>query len=460
MSNLKFNPIISNNKKELKGFPPGFTWGVATSAYQIEGAAKKDGRGESIWDRFTSTSGKIKNGSSGDIACDHYHRFEEDIELLKQLGVNAYRFSISWPRIFPDGRGKAEQKGLDFYSRLVNKLLEKNITPWITLYHWDLPQALEEEGGWPNRKTADYFAQYVDAVTGKLGDLVKNWITINEPYCASYLSYYEGIQAPGKKDLKEALSAAHTLLLAHGRAVPIIRSNSPKSQVGIVLNNSPIYPVDSKIENIEAGNRLDGILNRWFLDPLYLGKYPNDIVNLYKNAGPKIENGDMDIIAHPTDFLGVNYYYPLLVKNSSSTPMKAESVTPDDGQFTQMGWSVYPEGLCIILKKIADDYPVSSIYVTENGSAYADVISHDKSILDDARTEYLEQHLIAVSRLVNDKIPVKGYFAWSLMDNFEWSEGYTRRFGLVYTNFQTQERIIKQSGYRYKEIINANSYQI
>lgn len=457
MPQREFKPNISKDKKELEKFPRGFTWGVATSAYQIEGSSKEDGKGESIWDRFSHTPGKIKDGSTGDIACDHYHRFEKDIKLMKQLGVNAYRFSISWPRILPDGKGKIEAKGLDFYSRLVDSLLEKNITPWITLYHWDLPQTLEEEGGWPNRKTADYFASYVDIVTKKLGDRVKNWITINEPYCASLMSYYEGIHAPGRTNLKDALTAAHTLLLAHGKAIPVIRSNSPKSKVGIVLNNSPIYPIDSKVENLEAANRFDGVLNKWFLDPLYGYKYPKDMVDLNKDAFPKIEDGDMEIIARPTDFLGVNYYSPSIVRSSITSPLRTERVAPENAKFTQMGWTIYPEGLYIILKRIAATYPISNIYVTENGAAFADVINQDKSIVDNERTDYLEQHLMAISKSIKDKVPIKGYFAWTLIDNFEWAEGFTKRFGLVSVNFQTQERIIKQSGHRYSEIIRKNS---
>lgn len=457
MPEREFNPIISTDRKELEKFPRGFTWGVATSAYQIEGAAKEDGKGESIWDRFSHTPGKIKDGSTGDVACDHYHRFKEDIDLMKQMGVNAYRFSVSWPRILPDGKSNVEQRGLDFYSRLVDELLKKNITPWVTLYHWDLPQALEEKGGWPDRKTADHFANYVDVVTRKLGDRVKNWVTINEPFCASYLSYYEGVQAPGRKDLKAALSAAHTTLLAHGKSIPIIRSNSPESQVGIVHVNSPVYPVDSQTSNIEAATRMDGVLNRWFLDPLYNHQYPADIAAIYGENSPKIEGGDMEIIATPTDFLGVNYYRPLVVKSSPNSPLQMEEVTPQQARLTEMGWTVYPEGLYKILERIAANYPVSNIYVTESGAAYTDVVNPDRSIVDDKRTEYLEQHLIAVSRSINDKVPVRGYFAWALMDNFEWSEGFTRRFGLVGVNFQTQERTIKQSGQRYSEIIRKNS---
>lgn len=441
-----------------KGFPSNFTWGAGTSAYQIEGAARQDGKGPSIWDKFTHDPGRIADGSNGDIACDHYNRFEEDVELMKELGINAYRFSIAWTRILPDGRGQVEPRGLDFYDRLIDKLLESDITPWVTLYHWDLPQALEDRGGWPNRQTADHFVNYTDIVSRQFGDRVKNWITINEPWVAGFIGYYDGSHAPGRKSLKDGLSAVHTLLLAHGQATNVIRENTPDAKIGIALNLIPVYPATESAEDKAAAVRQDGYQNRWFLDPLYKGKYPEDMLDLSSQDMPEIKDTDMQTISSRTDFLGVNYYLPFFAKNNpNNLPLQTEEIDRPDLDHTDMGWLVYPDGLYDILRRLVNDYSVENLYVTENGAATREEISPDGRILDPKRIEYIEKHLDACHRAIQANLGLKGYFAWSLMDNFEWAEGYKMRFGLIRVDFDTQERTIKESGRRYKQIISNNA---
>ncbi|HZS00435.1 MAG TPA: family 1 glycosylhydrolase, partial [Chloroflexota bacterium] len=332
--------------REPGRLPAGFVWGAATAAYQIEGAAREDGRGESIWDRFSHTPGKTANGDTGDVACDHYHRWPQDIALMRELGLHAYRFSIAWPRVLPNGRGASNEAGLAFYERLVDGLLAAGITPWVTLYHWDLSQPLEDAGGWPNRRTADAFTEYADVVTRRLGDRVRHWITLNEPWCSAFLGYYTGEHAPGRTDLRAALAAAHTLLLAHGQAVGAIRANSPGAQVGITLNLSPAYAAAPTASAAAAARRYDGYANRWFLDPLYGRGYPEDMLGLYGAASPAVSAGDPATIAAPTDFLGVNYYTPAFVRDAPSRPPpRVDPVGVLHGEYTDMGWLVYPRGL-------------------------------------------------------------------------------------------------------------------
>lgn len=429
-------------------FPKGFVWGAATAAYQIEGAAREDGRGESIWDRFSHTPGRTAGGDTGDLACDHYHRWPEDLALLRELNLGAYRFSIAWPRILPEGRGSANEAGLAFYDRLVDALLAAEITPWVTLYHWDLPQALEDAGGWPNRATADAFAAYVDVITRRLGDRVKDWITLNEPWCSSFLSYWIGEHAPGRKSLKDALAATHTLLRAHGAAVPIVRANSPGARVGITLNLAQVYPATESEADRAAAHRYDGFFNRWFLDPLYGRGYPGDLQTLYGvELLPRVEDADLAQIAAPTDFLGLNYYSPTFIADdSTAAPLRVRDDGRPGAERTQMGWIVDPQGLEDLLRWVPRAYPTGPLYVTENGAAYPDPDPIAGRVADPERLRYYQGHLAAAQRALADGAPLHGYFAWSLLDNFEWAFGYTRRFGIVHVDYQTQRRTVKDSG--------------
>jgi beta-glucosidase len=439
-------------------FPKGFIWGVATAAYQIEGAWDEDGKGESIWDRFSHTPGKIAHGDTGDIACDHYHRWLEDVALMKELGLHAYRFSISWPRLLPEGRGRVNAAGLDFYSRLVDGLLEAEIEPFITLYHWDLPQALQDQGGWPARATAEAFVEYADLAARKLGDRVKHWITLNEPYVSAMVGYLEGRHAPGHSDLDEALAAAHHLLLAHGWAVPVIRRNSPEAQVGIALNLSGQTPASPSAADRAAAWQQDGVINRWFLDPLSARGYPADIVQHYGSPMDFVQAGDLEAIAAPLGFLGVNYYTRGIVRSSvvSEAENAPRTVFPNSEQ-TEMGWEVYPEGLCELLGRLHFDYRFPALYVTENGAAYPDQIGPDGQVDDPLRVAFLKEHLAAAARAIAAGVPLRGYFAWSLMDNFEWAHGYSKRFGLIYVDYQTQRRVFKTSAHWYRQVIAANA---
>ena len=443
--------------KTMNRFPSDFVWGAATAAYQIEGAWKEDGKGESIWDRFSHTPGKISDGDTGDIACDHYHRWQDDIGLMKEIGLQAYRFSISWSRLIPEGRGEVNQAGIDFYSQLVDKLLENEIEPYLTLYHWDLPQALQDPGGWPVRSTAEAFVEYTDLVSRKLGDRVKHWMTFNEPFVSAWVGHLDGHHAPGHKNIDEMLAAAHHHLLAHGWAVPVIRANVPGSQVGIVVNLGGKVPASNSFADRAAAWREDGILNRWYLDPLAGRGYPLDIVQHYGRPMDFIQAGDLESIAASTDFLGVNFYTRGVVRSEAIPEAENEARTvflnPNP---TEMGWEVYPEGLYEILGRIHFDYNFPKIYITENGAAYPDVIDEKGKVEDPLRIAYIRDHLISVSKAIAVGVPVKGYFAWSLMDNFEWSYGYSKRFGLIYVDFETQRRILKSSARWYRDVIGAN----
>jgi len=442
----------------IASFPADFIWGVATAAYQIEGAWDEDGKGESIWDRFSHTPGKIAHGDTGDVACDHYHRWREDVALMKELGLHAYRFSISWPRLLPEGRGRVNAAGLDFYSRLVDALLEAEIEPFITLYHWDLPQALQDRGGWPERATAEAFVEYADLVTRKLGDRVKHWITLNEPFVSAFVGYLEGRHAPGHSDLDEALAAAHHLLLAHGWAVPTIRRNSPGAQVGIALNLSGQTPASPIAADRAAAWQQDGMVNRWFLDPLSARGYPADIVQHYGNPMDFVQVDDLEAIAAPLDFLGVNYYTRGIVRSSVVTEAEnaPRTVFPNPDR-TEMGWEVYPEGLYEILGRLHFDYQFPALYVTENGAAYPDQIGPNGQVDDPLRVVFLKGHLAAAARAIEAGVPLRGYFVWSLMDNFEWAHGYSKRFGLIYVDYQTQQRVLKTSAHWYRRVIAANA---
>ncbi len=438
-------------------FPSDFVWGAATSAYQIEGATTEDGRGPSIWDTFCATPGAIKDGTTGEVACDHYHRYPEDIALMRSLGLRAYRFSIAWPRVIPGGTGPVEPRGLDFYERLVDALLAAGITPWATLYHWDLPQPLEDLGGWPARRTAEAFVPYADAVTRRLGDRVKHWITHNEPWCASTLGYLTGEHAPGRRDPAAALAAAHHLLLSHGLAVPVVRANSPGAKVGITLNFTPATPASPSDLDADAARRFDGTFNRWFLDPVSGRGYPADVVADHAAEGldalAEVRPGDLDIIAVATDFLGVNYYTREIARGPEAGNLPRVVEPPEPEARTDIGWEVHPESLRALLVRIATDYPPTPLFITENGAATFDGPGADGRVIDTRRVRYLEQHLVAVAAARAEGAPVDGYFAWSLLDNFEWAWGYAQRFGLVWVDYATQARVPKDSARWYRDVI-------
>ena len=439
-------------------FPSNFIWGAATAAYQIEGAWNEDGKGESIWDRFSHTPGKIEGEDTGDVACDHYHRWRDDVALMEELGLKAYRFSIAWPRILPAGRGKINAAGIDFYSQLVDALLEAGIEPYVTLYHWDLPQPLQDQGGWPARMIVDAFVEYTDVVSRALGDRVRNWITLNEPWVSAFVGYRDGRHAPGHTDLGEAIAASHHLLLAHGQAVPVIRDNCPDADVGITLNLSPQEPASPSIADRKKATWMDGYINRWFLDPLVGRGYPQDMVKSFGSAMEFVQAGDLDTISRPVDFMGVNYYTRNIARadDVSEEDNKQRTVFRGD-EITEMDWEVYPEGIYNILGRLHFDYAFPSIYITENGAAFPDKVGPDGQVDDPARLSYVKRHLEMVHRAIHVGVPVKGYFVWSLFDNFEWGFGYSKRFGIVYVDCQTQQRIPKSSAKWYRQVIRENA---
>jgi len=438
----------------LLKFPDNFLWGTATCAYQIEGAVNEDGRGESIWDVFSHTPGKIHNNDNGDVACDHYHRWQEDIQLMKSLGFKSYRFSIAWPRILPEGRGKINQPGLDFYNRLIDGLLEAGIQPLATLYHWDLPTALE--GAWLNRSTVDAFAEYSGLAARHFGDRVKMWFTINEPWCASHLSYTIGEQAPGLKDRSKGILAAHHVLLAHGVAVKELRKAVHNAQIGIVLNMSPIHNDPDAPISEDRVRFMDGELIRWFADPIYGRGYPKDMLEDYvrmgmlKSTEPDfIKPGDMDLIAQETDLLGINYYTRMFVSSKSEGVHSENRDVPK----TDMGWELYPQGLFEILERVNRDYQPRQLMVTENGASYADGPDENGRVHDQRRIDYLQTHIYQIWLAIQAGIPVNGYLVWSLMDNFEWARGYSQRFGMIHVDYKTQKRTIKDSAQWYRDVI-------
>ncbi|MEU1459823.1 GH1 family beta-glucosidase [Streptomyces sp. NPDC005727] len=444
---------------DLAALPQDFLWGTATAAYQIEGAVDEDGRSPSIWDTFSHTPGKIANDDNGDVACDHYHRWREDIGLMRQLGTNAYRLSIAWPRVIPDGTGAVNPKGLAFYDELVDALLEAGITPAVTLYHWDLPQALQDRGGWPERATALAFAEYASTVAERLGDRVKLWATLNEPSCSAWIGHLEGTMAPGWTDLTAAVRASYHLLLGHGLATRAIRAAVPDAQVGIVNNLSTVFPATDRPEDLAAARRHDGHVNRWWLDPLHGRGFPADMLETYGVELPE-QPGDMETIAAPLDWLGLNYYFPAYVADDPDGPAPyVRSVRRPDVPRTGMDWEIDASGIETLLLRLAEEYGARKIYVTENGSAYPDVVRPDGTVDDPERQEYLERHLAACASAARKGAPLAGYFAWSLLDNFEWAYGYDKRFGLVHVDYRTQVRTIKGSGHRYADIVRVHRGQ-
>lgn len=442
-------------------FPPGFLWGAATASYQIEGAWNEDGRGLSIWDTFSKTPGKIQNGDNGDVADDHYHRWQEDIDLMASMNLQAYRFSVAWPRVQPSGKGTVNPTGLDFYDRLVDGLLAKNIQPWVTLYHWDLPQALQDQGGWANRQTAEYFAEYAHIVTQRLGDRVNHWITLNEPYVSAFLGHYQGVHAPGIKHIGTALKVTHHLHLAHGLSVQAIRSATPRpAEVGITLNLHSIHPASQSKADLLAARRFDGIQNRLFLDPVLLGSYPQDLIEFFGPHFPSVQAGDLETIHAPIDFLGINNYFRIVIQNDpDNTELGTREISLPGREYTEM-WEIYPAGIYEVLTRVWIDYHPPKMYITENGCAVPDGLDADGRVRDYRRTRYLRDHLFQCYRAIGDGAPLAGYFVWSLLDNFEWSHGYAKRFGVVYVNYATQKRTIKDSGLWYTQVAQANGFDL
>jgi beta-glucosidase len=429
-----------------------FVWGVATSSYQIEGAANEDGRGKSIWDTFCKVPGKVANFDNGDIACDHYHRYKEDLDLMKWMGVKAYRFSVAWPRVIPDGVGRVNEMGLDFYDRLIDSLLEREIAPWLTMYHWDLPEALQLRGGWNNREVVEWFGEYAEVLTSRFGDRVKNWMTLNEPLCSAWLGHLYGDMAPGIKDLQTALNVSHHLLMSHGLACQVIRSNVSEANVGIVINVTPAVPATDSQEDSNAAQLADGFDNRWFLDPVFGRTYPADVIDTL-GASPEIHSGDMKLIAQDLDFLGVNFYFRQTVAaDQNSKPLPIRSVNRENVKRTAMNWEVHPQAFEEILLRISKEYSPKAIYITENGSAWNDEVINGE-IIDDERIDYLARHLDAMRSAREQGAPILGYFAWSFLDNFEWAYGYEKRFGLIYVDYKTQKRTPKKSAFFYRQLL-------
>ncbi|MFJ5516869.1 GH1 family beta-glucosidase [Streptomyces griseoluteus] len=441
---------------DLAAFPDDFRWGTATSAYQIEGAVAEDGRSPSIWDTFSHTPGKIDGDDNGDIACDHYHRWRDDLGLMRQLGVDTYRLSVAWPRVMPGGDGPLNPKGLAFYDELTDALLEAGITPSVTLYHWDLPQVLQDRGGWPERDTAEHFAAYAAAVAERLGDRVTHWATLNEPLCSAWIGHLEGKMAPGWTDLTAAVRASYHLLLGHGLATQAIRAAAPGAEIGIVTNLSTVHAATDRPEDVAAAHRQDGHVNRWWLDPVHGRGFPADMVEVYGVELPE-KPGDLETIAAPLDWLGLNYYMPAHVADDPDGPAPyARSVRREGVPRTGMDWEIDASGLETLLLRLTEEYGARRIYVTENGSSFPDRVGPDGTVDDPERRAYLESHLAACASATAKGAPLAGYFAWSLMDNFEWAYGYDKRFGLFHVDYATQARTIKASGRRYAEIIDTH----
>ena len=443
-------------------FPQNFIWGAATAAYQIEGAWDEDGAGESIWDRFSHTEGKVHEEHCGDTACDHYHRWQDDLDLMQSLNLRAYRFSIAWPRVLPDGRGAVNLAGLDYYDRLVDGLLARGIRPFVTLYHWDLPQALEDTGGWPARSTAEAFVEYADVVSRRLGDRVTDWITHNEPWCTAFLGHMFGVHAPGHRDAAKTAATVHHTLLSHGWAVPVLRRNSPGARVGIVLNPVDVTPATQSQADLQAAVLQDGLMNRLFLDPLYGRNYPADVVAYVEQQGAtfkSVQPGDLEAVAAPTDFLGFNMYSRTVV-SAADAPDGKPMVTDKDVERTEMGWEVYPPALYNLLCRLYFDYKPASLIIAENGASYSDGPDETGRVVDTRRLRYIRDHLVQARRAMDAGVPLKGYFVWSLMDNFEWSFGYSQRFGIVWVDYDTQQRIPKDSAFWYRDVIANNGFDL
>ena len=464
----------------LYSFPAGFRWGAATASYQIEGAVAEDGRTPSIWDTFSHTPGKVVGGDTGDMAADHYHRYRDDIALMGGLGLTAYRFSASWSRVVPGGSGAVNPSGIDFYSRLVDELLGQGIEPLLTLYHWDLPQELEDAGGWTNRDTAERFAEYAAVMTRALGDRVSAWATVNEPWCSAFLGYGSGVHAPGRMDESASLTAAHHLLLGHGLAAQTIRNEvAGRALVSISLNLNAVRARTNSPADLEAARRIDAVSNRIFLEPLFHGSYPEDLIadTAAVTDWSFVRPGDLDLVSGTLDVLGINYYKPALVAGYDGSGAREDFDGHGDGggtawpacstvqfprapgPYTSMGWDIDPTGLAELLTRVYRDYPAIPVYVTENGAAFDDVVEADGSVHDPLRQGYIHAHLVALHGAIESGVDVRGYFLWSLLDNFEWSHGYAKRFGIVRVDLDTQLRTLKDSAHWYSAVIAAGGPQ-
>ncbi|MFC5467342.1 GH1 family beta-glucosidase [Cohnella suwonensis] len=444
-----------NNKSD---FPSDFIWGVATSSYQIEGAADADGRTASIWDTFCRTPGKVAGGDTGERACEHYYRFREDVRLLADLGIKHYRFSIAWPRIYPE-KGKLNREGLDFYRSLLNELKECGIQPLVTVYHWDLPQWIQDEGGWTNREAVDHYMEYARTLFEEFGREVPMWNTHNEPWCAAFLGYGVGVHAPGHRNWREAIAAAHHILLSHGLAVQAYREMGLTGQIGITLNLDHNDPASDREEDLEARRRHDGYLNRWFLDPVFKGAYPQDMMEWFlPHVGEYdfIQPGDLETIHEPGDLLGINYYSRGVIRSGTGHSMLlTDYVLPENSEVTDMGWEIHPESLHRLMQRLRKDYTSIPIFITENGAATKDVLENGK-VEDEGRIRYVKAHLEQSLKFIRDGGNLKGYYLWSFLDNFEWAFGYEKRFGMVHVDYETQVRTPKASAYWYRDVMRRN----
>jgi len=443
-------------------FPAGFEWGTATASYQIEGGYKEDDRGESIWDRFSHIPGNIVDGTTGDVACDFYHRYEEDIAIAKKLGLQVYRLSISWPRIYPEGTGKISRKGIEFYRRVLRCLKDNGIKAAVTMYHWDLPQKLQDRGGWANREIVGWFTEYAKTLYAELGDLVDYWITLNEPFCSCIKGYWVGDHAPGYHDYSMALSAVHHILMSHGAAVKAYRETGLKAEIGITLNLNLAYPHDpGNSEDVAAAERVNMQYNYLFADPVLKGIYPEEFFDYLQGRGvvlPDIHAGDMELINQELDFLGLNSYYSIYAKaDAENWPLGIRQVTSGRAK-TDANWEVVPEGMYDLLKWIDARYHPKKIIITENGAANNDWVNMDGKVEDPNRIDYLRRYLSAVNRAINEGVQVKGYYVWCFCDNFEWAWGLSRRFGIVYVDYATQQRIPKASACWLSDVIKNNGF--
>lgn len=441
----------------LGAFPADFAWGVATAAYQIEGAVDEGGRGPSIWDTFSHTPGRVHHGDTGDIACDHYHRWRDDLELIAELGVDVYRLSVSWSRLQPNGEGELNPEAVAFYRELIAGLRDRGIRPFVTLYHWDLPQPLQDAGGWPARRTAELFADYARRTVGALRDLADDWITLNEKWCSAFLGYGYGPHAPGHRDLREAVAAAHHLNLAHGLAVRAIREVAPGARVGVTDIVTEVVPASDAVADLDAADRLDAVSNRVFLDPVYLGHYGAGVHAQLDPYGlaELVQPGDLETIAQPVDFAGVNHYQRVIATAVPADDAHPFGVveTPAAPATTSFGWSVVPDSLHAVLTRVARDYTTLPLYITESGASFHDYVDPEGGVDDIERISYLAGYFDAAGRAIRDGVDVRGYFVWSLLDNFEWGEGYSKRFGLVYVDYRTQERLPKASAHWYRALL-------
>ncbi|GAB3650975.1 glycoside hydrolase family 1 protein [Glycomyces tarimensis] len=440
---------------EASPFPEDFLWGASTAAYQIEGAAEADGRSPSIWDTFAATPGKTRDGDTGAVACDHYHRWREDFAIAEGLGLRAYRMSVSWARLQPNGRGELNPAAVDFYRAQLGDLRSRGIRPVVTLYHWDLPQALEDEGGWPERETAHRFADYAGRTAAALGDLVGDWIPVNEAWCVSFLGYHQGVHAPGRRDLAAALRAVHHLNLGHGLAVESIRAARPAARIGCSVIMTDIEPAGEGPDDLAAARLSDGNGNRMFLDPLFKGSYPEDMVAHYRHTGAfdAVAEGDLEAIAAPLDFVGVNHYHRFRIAADDGDAHLGGRGLPPEGPVTSFGWEISPDSLRRVLERVAAEYTDLPVYITENGACFDDVVGPDGAVDDAARIDYLDAYLRAAGEAIEKGVNLRGYFVWSLLDNFEWAEGYSKRFGLVHVDYETQRRTLKRSAEWYRGVI-------